>query len=131
MIGRKKGILKNNNWKKLEKELKKQMEKDNPNYNFQSQKVYKHDGKRPDVFGQHKQKPFERKVGEAKCVKELKPEHVRQAIGYKKHPGYARGGDIGVCQDTKVPHEVRRQAKNANFKVRRLNVSRKKGFFDF
>lgn len=131
MFGQKKGILKDNNWRKLEKELKKEMEKDYPSYNFQSQKVYKHDGKRPDVYGQHKQKPYERKIGEAKCVDELKPEHVRQAVGYKKHPGYARGGDIGVCKDTRVPHEVRRQAKDANLKIRRLNVSRKKNFMGF
>jgi hypothetical protein len=67
-------------------------------------------------------------IGEAKCVKELTSAHVKQAKGYKKHPGYASGGVIGVPKDAKVPHEVRREAKDAGFKVTKLNVTRKKSF---
>lgn len=129
MIGRKNGIVTDNNWKKLENELYKDMKERNPEYNFETQKTYKGHGKRPDVYGQHKDVSYLRKVGEAKCVKELTLGHVQQAKGYKKHPGYVKDGTIGVCRDTKVPHEVRRQAKENGFEVRRLDVGLKKSWY--
>ncbi len=116
------------NIKRLERELAKDMERNNPDYKFQTQKTYKGHGLRPDVFGQNEKIPYKRLIGEAKCVKELTSSHVKQAKGYKKHPGYAEGGTIGVAKDTKVSHKVRQEAKNAGFKVKKLNVTRKKSF---
>jgi|GEM_PF-2354218 len=116
------------NIKRLERKLAEDMAKNDPDYEFQTQKTYRGYGKRPDVYGQHKKIPHKRKIGEAKCVKELTSVHVKQAKGYKKHPGYASGGIIGVAKDTKVSHKVRQEAKDAGFKVKKLNVGRKKSF---
>jgi len=124
------GINLNNNWKKLEKKLVKYMEESFPDYNFETQKTYSGYGKRPDVYGQHKKISYKRMIGEAKCVKELTSAHVKQAKSYKKHPGYAEGGIIGIAKDTKVPHKVRQEAKSAGFKIKRLNLSITKGFWD-
>jgi len=62
----------------------------------------------------------------AKSVKELTYGHIDQVKEYKKHPGYAKKGLLYVAKDTKVPHKVRKYAKDSNIKVERGNTLRKK-----
>lgn len=132
MFGRKskKKVAADINWRKLEKDLKRA--KEFARYKVQEQKVFRSVKKRPDLFGTKKKNPRDRIVGDAKCVVELSKAHVDQVKGYKRHPGYAKKGVIGVCKDTRVPHKIRKYAKDANIKVVRRNIQRKKkGFFGF
>jgi len=130
MFGRKKGILKDNNWRELEKEMPKSKFFDG--YNVHEQKVFRSVRKRPDAFAINPRNQRDRRIGDAKSVKELTIDHVKQVKEYKRHPGYAKKGLLYVASDTKVPHKVRRYAKESNIKVERGNIPRKKTrFFGF
>ena len=130
MFGKKKPKVAGDvNWKKLEKNSEKSEFFNG--YKFSTQKTFKTTGKRPDFFGYKENNSRDRIVGDAKCVKELKFEHVDQVKGYKRAPGFAKKGRIFVAKDTKVPHDVRRYAKDNNISVERRDVKRKKGFWDF
>jgi hypothetical protein len=124
----KKGVGTDTNWRKLEREGEKA--KHFEGYVIKAQKQSKSTGKRPDYFGYKKENPHHRIVGDAKCVKELTTNHVEQVKSYKKHPFYAKEGVLIVAKDTKVPHDIRAQARANNISIERTNVSQKKGFFD-
>lgn len=128
MFGRtsKKKVAADINWRKLEKDLVKSNHFNG--YKVQEQKVFRSVRKRPDIFGINKKNPKDRIVADAKCVTELTKSHVDQVKGYKRHPGYAKKGLIGVCKDTRVPHKVRSYAKKSNIKIERRQIKRKKGF---
>jgi len=95
-------------------------------YRVQEQKVSTVSGKRPDFFGVSKRNPKKRIVGDAKYVKELTPQHVRQVRGYKSYPFCAQKGVIFVKKTTKVPPKVRRLARDSKIKIIRKRA-RKKG----
>jgi len=124
MFGRKKGILKDSNWRKLEKEMAKSKFFDG--YKVQEQKTFKSVNKRPDAFAVNPKNQRDRRIGDAKSVKELTTAHVNQVKEYKRHPGYAKKGLLYVSSDTKVPHKVRKYAKDSNIKVERGTTPRKK-----
>jgi len=131
VFGRKKqGILKDSNWRKLEKEMPKS--KFFEGYKVQEQKVFRSVNKRPDAFAINPKNQRDRRVGDAKSVKELTYAHVDQVKEYKRRPGYAKKGLLYVASDTKVTHKVRKYAKDSNIKVERGNIPRKKkSFFGF
>jgi len=123
----KKRVAEDINWRKLEKDGLKS--KHLKGYNIQTQKTFRSTQKRPDYFGINPKNPRDRIVADAKCVRELTKNHVDQVRGYKKPPSYSKKGFIFTCKDTKVPHEVRRYAKNHNIKIERRSVKRKKSKF--
>jgi hypothetical protein len=82
-------------------------------------------GKRPDFFGISKRKPTKRIVGDAKYVKELTPEHVRQVRSYKGCPFFAQKGVIVVKKSTKVPRHVRKLARDSNIKIVRKRARKR------
>jgi hypothetical protein len=129
MFGKKKkGVAEDINWKKLEKEAEKS---DFFNgYKTTTQKHFKSTGRRPDFFGYNEHNSRDRIVADAKCVKDLNSSHVDILKDYKKPPGFAKKGRIFVAKDTHVPHDVRRYAKDSNVSIERLDVKRKKGFWD-
>ena len=127
MFGRKKGILKDSNWRNLEKEMVKS--KFFNGYKVHEQKVFRSVRKRPDAFAINPKNQRDRRIGDAKSVKELTFAHVEQVKEYKRHPGYAKKGLLYVASDSKVPHKVRRYAKESNIKVERGNISRTKTRF--
>ena len=127
MFGRKKGILKYSRWRELEKEMPKSKFFDG--YKVHEQKVFTSVNKRPDAFAINPKNQRDRRIGDAKSVKELTRSHVDQVKEYKKHPGYAKKGLLYVASDTKVPHKVRKYAKESNIKVERGNIPRKKTSF--
>lgn len=127
MFGRKKGILKDSNWRELEKEMVKS--KFFKGYNVQEQKVFRSIRKRPDAFAINPKNPRDRIVGESKCVKELTYANVDQLKDSKGHPGYAKKGLVYVAKDSKVPHKVRKYARESNIKVERGSIPRKKTSF--
>lgn len=130
MFGRKKGILKDSRWRELEKEMPKSKFFDG--YKVHEQKVFKSVRKRPDAFAINPKNQRDRRIGDAKSVKELTKNHVEQVKEYKKHPGYAKKGLLYVAKDTKVPHKVRQYAKDSNIKVERGSIPRKRtSFFGF
>ena len=126
MFGRSKNkrVAKNINWKRLEKVG----EKSDffRGFNIETQKVL-NTGKRPDFVGVNRH-DSEKIVGDAKCVKELKKDHVNQVKGYKKTL-HAKRGFIVTSENTKVPHEVRRYALDSNIRIKRMDVKRKKNIF--
>jgi len=124
MCRRKKGILKDSNWRNLEKEMVKSKFFDG--YKVHEQKVFRSVRKRPDAFAINPKNQRDRRIGDAKSVKELTIAHVEQVKEYKRHPGYAKKGLLYVARDSKVPHKVRRYAKESNIKVERGNISRTK-----
>jgi len=63
-----------------------------------------------------------RMIHDVKSVKELTRNHVEQVKEYIRHQGYAKKGLLYVASDTKVPHKVRRYAKESNIKVERGNI---------
>ena len=129
MFGRKKGIQPNSNWRELEKVQAREIAKRNPDYNVSTQKVYRGYGKRPDVYAQHKTIPHKRLGGEAKCVKVLTSDNVKQAKSYKKHPGYLSDMEIGVSRDSRVPHKIRKEIRNSGMTLKRYDVPREKPWY--
>ena len=93
-------------------------------YRVTEQKVSTSAGKRPDFFGISKQDPHKRIVGDAKYVKELTPQHVKQVRDYKGYPFFAQKGLIFVKQSTRVPEDVRREASESNIKIIRKRARR-------
>lgn len=124
----KNGVATDKNWRKLEKDSKNSDFFDG--YKLSTQKTFKTTGRRPDFFAYHEHNSRDRKVADAKCVRELNHNHVDQVRSYKGAPGYAKEGRIFVCKDTKVPHDVRQYAKDSNISIERRPVAREKGFFD-
>tara|TARA_B110001454_G_scaffold21956_1_gene21376 strand:- start:66 stop:470 length:405 start_codon:yes stop_codon:yes gene_type:complete len=116
------------NWRKLEKDSEKSEFFDG--FKMSTQKTFKTTGKRPDFFAYKEHNSRDRIVADAKCVKDLKFEHVDQVKEYKRAPGFAKKGRIFVAKDTHVPHDVRRYAKGSDISIERRNVKRKKGFWD-
>ena len=129
MFGRKKGIQPNSNWRELEKVQAREIAKRNPESNVSTQKVYRGYEKRPDVYGQHKTIPHKRIGGEAKCVKVLTSNNVKQAKSYKKHPGYLSNMEVGVCKDSRVPHKIRKEIRDSGMTLKRYDVSREKPWY--
>jgi hypothetical protein len=95
-------------------------------YRVETQKNSSSVGKRPDFFGVSKRNPKKRIVGDAKYVKELTMEHVRQVRSYKGYPFFAQEGVIFVKKTTKIPKEVREAAKKSNIKIVRMGSRRKR-----
>jgi hypothetical protein len=126
-FGESKKVADDNNWRKLEREAAKS--KRFEGYRVEEQKQSKSTGKRPDIFAINPHDSRDRIVGEAKCVKELTPRHIQQARSYKGSH-YAKEGVVFVARDTKVPHNVRAEARASNISIDRTNVSRKKGLLD-
>ena len=94
-------------------------------YKVEKQKTSTSTGKRPDFYGVSKRNPRKRIVGDAKYVKELKPQHVQQVRSYKGPPFCAQKGVIIVKKTTKVPREVRKTAKEANIKIVRKRARKR------
>lgn len=122
-----KKVADDNNWKKLERKAAKS--KRFEGYDVKIQKQSARTGKRPDIYAVNPHDSRDKIVGEAKCVKELTPRHVQQARSYKGSH-FASEGVLFVAKDTKVPHEVRAEAKASNISIERTNVNRKKRLFD-
>jgi hypothetical protein len=94
-------------------------------YRVQEQKVSTRSGKRPDFFGVSKRNPKKRIVGDAKYVKKLTPQHVKQVREYKGYPFFAQKGVIVVKKTTKIPQDVRSLARESNIKIVRKRARRK------
>ena len=123
----KKKVAAGSNWRKLEKDATKS--KHYKGYKLKTQKTFRSTNKRPDFFGIDEKNPRKRIVGDAKCVFELKKNHVDQVKSYMKHPSYAKKGVIHTCKETKIPRPVRKYAKKSKISIERRNVSLKKKFF--
>ncbi len=93
-------------------------------YKVWPQKVSTSTGKRPDYLGVSRRNPKDRIVADAKYVRTLTPEHLDQVKGYKSHPFYARKAVIFVKKSTRVPSEVRNEARQAHIRIIR-KVARK------
>ena len=124
----KKKVASGSNWRKLEDEAKnhKMLNK----YKVETQKVSKRNKQRPDVFGINPKNNRDRIIIDAKCVKEVTSDHIRQVKGYKK-TFFAKNAAIITCNDAKIPHKKRQEAKNAGIKIVRGNTKRQKNFFGF
>ncbi len=83
----------------------------------------------PDAFSINQKNQRYRRIWDAKSVKELTRSHVDQVKGYKGPPVYAKKGLLYIASDSKVPHNVRRYAKESNITVERGNTPRKKTSF--
>ena len=93
-------------------------------YKVQTQKSSKITGKRPDFFGVSKSNSKKRIVGDAKYVKKLTPQHVKQVRNYKGFPFFAQKGVIIVKKTTVVPKSVRKTATESNIKIVRKRARR-------
>lgn len=100
-------------------------------YKVEAQKVSTSSGKRPDFFGVSKRNPRKRIVADAKYVVKLTPEHVKQVREYKGYPFFAQKGVIFVKKTTRVPKEVREDAKRSHIKIVRKRARREnRSFWD-
>jgi hypothetical protein len=116
------------NWMKR---LRKHEERDRGTSFFGGYKVTEQEtsasiGRRPDFFGVSKKDPGKRIVGDAKYVRELTPQHVKQVRQYKGYPFFAQKGVIVVKKSTRVPDEVREMARNSDIKIVRMQARREK-----
>lgn len=127
-LKRRKKILKDSNWRKLEKEI--ETHKILNGYTVKPQKTSHRTKERPDIFGINPKNNKDRIIVDAKCVKEVTSEHINQVKNYKR-TFFAKKGAIITCKDAKIPHQKRREAKDANIKIIRGKTKRKKGFFGF
>lgn len=93
-------------------------------YKIQEQKVSTSTGKRPDYFGQLKEDPKQRIVGEVKNVEELTKQHVDQLKSYKGHPFYAQKGIMVTRKTTKIPENVRQYANQSKIKIVKMAARR-------
>ncbi|MBI4258109.1 MAG: hypothetical protein HY619_04065 [Thaumarchaeota archaeon] len=98
-------------------------------YKIVEQKVSSSTGMRPDFFGVSKRDPSKRVVGDAKYVKELTPQHVKQVRRYKGYPFFAQKGVIIVKKTTKIPEKVRNLARESNIKIVRKRARRQNRSF--
>jgi len=92
----------------------------------QTQKHSSSAGKRLDFFGVSKRNPKKRIVGDAKHVKELTMEHVKQVRSYNGYPFFAQKGVIVVKKSTEVPKDMREAARDSNIKIVRMGGKRKR-----
>lgn len=127
-FNRKKKILKDSNWRKLEKEIEKHKALDG--YTIKTQKSSRRTRERPDVFGINPKNNRDRIIVDAKCVKEVTSSHIDQVKGYKK-TFFAKKGVIVACSDSKITNQKRREAKDSNIKIVRGKTKRKKNFLGF
>jgi hypothetical protein len=83
-------------------------------------------GRRPDFFGVFEKDPSKRIVGDAKYVRELTPQRVKQVRQYKGYPFFAQKEVILVKKSTRVPDEVREMARNSDIKIVWMQARREK-----
>jgi hypothetical protein len=93
-------------------------------YKIFAQKVSTSTGKRPDYFGISKGNRRQRRIADAKHVKELTPSHVRQVKRYKGYPFFAQGGAIIIKRSTRVPKHVRDLVRESNLRIIRRRARR-------
>jgi len=125
-LGGKNKVAKGNNWRKLEDEAKNlKMLK---GMKVETQKISKRTRQRPDVVAINPHDSRDRIVVDAKCVREINTSNINQVKGYKK-TFFAKKGFILTCEDTKVTHKKRREAKDAKVGIKRGKTKRKKGLF--
>lgn len=73
-------------------------------------------GKRPDYFAIAKANPQQKAVADAKFVKELTPQNVKQVADYKGTTGAQRAA-IFVPKKTKISEAVRQKANDEGIKI--------------
>lgn len=125
--GSKRRVAANSNWRRLEDEAS--THKSLRKYKVETQKISKRTGKRPDIFGINPRNNRDRIIIDAKCVREVTSEHIKQVKGYKKN-FYAKNAAIYTCSDTKVSHRKRREASDANIKIIRGQTKRRKRWYE-
>ncbi len=73
-------------------------------------------GKRPDYVAVSKENPQQKAVADAKFVKELTPQNVKQVEGYKTTLS-AKKAAIFVPKKTRIPRKVRAQAADSDIEI--------------
>ncbi len=123
MFGKsKKKVAEGINWKNLEKEAAKH--KILKGYKVETQKRSKRTRERPDVFGINPKNSRDRIIIDAKCTENVTPDYINQVKGYKR-TFFAKKAAIITAHDTKISHQIRREAKDANIRIIRGNTKRR------